>query len=156
MVLYRKDSTTLLMIVKKKYLRLIFLVFIASKSYGDETSFLEACRSEVYDRLVQEDKVITAIRVNLSQSAPQECLAKYKKLKRFIAIESIDYFQKSMGDEQYRDSIDASVDEMTGDMPSLILYSNISRNNHHASRDHNKNATRIKAVKGYTILNGSK
>lgn len=150
------DPTATLMKVKTKYLPLIFLALNASKSYGDETTFLKACRAEVYDRLVQEDKVITAMGVKLSKSVPRECLAKYEKLKRFIAIETADYFRKSTGDGKYRDSIDASLDEMPAQQALESIYSNLSIKGPDASYTSKQNASQIKVVKGYSVLRGSK
>ncbi len=144
------------MMIKKKYLRLIFSVFIASKSYGGETTFLEDCRSEVYDRLVHKDKVITALRINLSQSVPTECLIKYEKLKKFKVIENPDYFQRSIGDEEYRDLIDASLDEIPVRHAVESTYSNLSIKGPSASYTGDQNASQIEVVKGYSVLKGSK
>lgn len=144
------------MLVKKTSLHLIFLAFVSSNSYGDEATFFEDCRSDVYEQLVREDKVFTAIGLNWSQRVPRECLIKYEKLKRFIAIESVDYFQKSTGDEEYRDSIDASLDEIPVQQAVESTYSNLSIKGPSASYTGNQNTTQIKVVKGYTVLKGSK
>ena len=100
--------------------------------------------------------MFTAIGLNWSQRVPRECLIKYEKLKRFIAIESVDYFQKSTGDEEYRDSIDASLDEIPVQQAVESTYSNLSIKGPSASYTGNQNTTQIKVVKGYTVLKGSK
>lgn len=145
-----------MMLTQKKYLRLIFLAFIASKSYGSDITFLKTCRSDVYDRLVQENKVFTAIALKISGHPPQECLAKYERLKRFIALEDPNYFPSTIDDRKYRASINATLVDEKNDKAPTSMYSNLSINKSTTALDTNdKPRIQVKVVTGYGVLKGS-
>lgn len=140
--------------VQKKHLYLLFLALITSGSYGDEATFLKTCRSDEYNRLIQEDKIFTAIATRLSQKPPYQCLSKYEQLKRFIAIESTDYFSKSVTDQQYRTSIDVSVDDRRADETPISIYSNLSINEANNTDTGSQKINTLTFLPGYGVMKG--
>ena len=137
--------------------RILMTIFITTISVpfarGDEVTSLESCRSEIYSRLIGDNKVLSALAVKLSKSAPQECEDRHQELTRFSLIESVDYADKATSDRKYRQTLNRRIAELQSDsMPRAELsgFNSIGKSAAFVSE-----SPQLEAVKGYVNLTGS-
>lgn len=142
-------------LLKKKNLYFVFLVFGISNSHGNENNVLQDCRERVHARLIQNDQIFRALATKMSDAYPRECVIEYKNLKRFEAIEGNEYFADTFSDDHYRALTKASLNHINAQQLTDSMYTNLSARGPNPKIE-NQNRTQIEFVEGYGILKGSK
>ena len=135
---------------------LIVMVIVAihpAQSNSQDPLSSEFCKQNIYERLISQNRITTALALKYSDSIPVECTILIREQARKTAIEQADYFTSKNVDKSYRGDLKEVEDKSKFRDYDFQISGNI-RVADPSTRDQRKNP--IEQVRGYISISGQK
>ena len=114
---------------------------------------MEMCKKQLYDRLVAENKVLTALAMRFSEDIPYECRKLQAEWIRSSQLESTDYFPTIEADQMYRERLVASEQESPRSQSDILMSDGVAAK--YISKGYEPPKGSVTEVRGYTTLSGA-